>query len=181
MSHWQVTWIQTLNGHGVTEGGSSGSPIFDNHGHIVGTLTGGNSNCGSQFENLPDYYGKFSYSWDQNGTDSASVLKYWLDPDNTGMMVLNGQATSNEDHQADNPVELFPNPFTDRLTLRMQHSGALLSISIFDQLGRRVFHAEPGLSNGKDIELDLRHLSPGFYFLRLNGKRSNAVLKIIKH
>ncbi|MEI7664056.1 MAG: hypothetical protein WCK34_17755 [Bacteroidota bacterium] len=29
VSHWLVTWSGTPNGHGTTEGGSSGSPLFD--------------------------------------------------------------------------------------------------------------------------------------------------------
>ena len=28
-AHWEVYWDATTNGHGVTEGGSSGSPIFN--------------------------------------------------------------------------------------------------------------------------------------------------------
>jgi len=60
------------DGHGVTEGGSSGSPIFDNHGRIVGTLTGGDSSCDTSYLDSPDYYGKFSWSWDKNGSDSTN-------------------------------------------------------------------------------------------------------------
>jgi len=42
-SHWRVTWTSNAYGHGVTEGGSSGSPIFNSSGLLVGTLTGGSS------------------------------------------------------------------------------------------------------------------------------------------
>jgi PKD repeat protein len=87
-THWQVTWTSTVTNYGVTEGGSSGSPIFNNSGQIVGDLTGGGSDCSSQTS--PDAYGKFCYSWDQNGTTAATRLKDWLDPDNTGAMTLNG-------------------------------------------------------------------------------------------
>ena len=88
-SHWQVTWAATTSGHGVTEGGSSGSPIFNNNGLVVGDLTGGGSYCNAT--SAPDYYGKFSYSWDQNGTTSATRLKDWLDPNNTGVMTMSGK------------------------------------------------------------------------------------------
>src|SRR5690606_24937708 len=40
-THWEVRWNSTANGHGVTEGGSSGSPLFNTAGRIVGDLTGG--------------------------------------------------------------------------------------------------------------------------------------------
>mgnify|MGYP000502627315 CR=1 FL=1 len=36
---------QTANGHAVTEGGSSGSPLFNQNKQIVGTLSGGSSSC----------------------------------------------------------------------------------------------------------------------------------------
>jgi len=87
-THWTVVWAGTTNGHGVTEGGSSGSPIFNSAGQVVGDLTGGGSYCTALTS--PDQYGKFSYSWDQNGTTADARLKDWLDPDNTGITTLNG-------------------------------------------------------------------------------------------
>lgn len=87
-SHWRVTWAATTTNHGVTEGGSSGSPIFNSAGLIVGDLTGGASYCSSPSD--PDFYGKISYSWDQNGTTNDKKLQPWLDPGNTNAMSLNG-------------------------------------------------------------------------------------------
>lgn len=87
--YWRVYWSETENGHGVTEGGSSGSPLFDSEGLIVGSLTGGASSC--TFVDSPDYYGKFNYSWGSGSTtDSTKTLSYWLDPDQTGIMSLKG-------------------------------------------------------------------------------------------
>jgi len=84
-SHWRVTWAATTNGHGVTEGGSSGSPLFNSAGLIVGTLTGGGSFCNTPTQ--PDQYGKMSYHWTSNPGDDLSV---WLDPTNSGVNSLNG-------------------------------------------------------------------------------------------
>ncbi|MDZ7845751.1 MAG: hypothetical protein U5L96_02660 [Owenweeksia sp.] len=53
-------WAATANGHGVTEGGSSGCPLLDADGLIRGVLTGGLATCVANTD--PDYYGKFSYS-----------------------------------------------------------------------------------------------------------------------
>lgn len=92
-THWQVTWAATTNGHGVTEGGSSGSPLFTYNGgnsQIVGTLSGGSSYCSSP--NSPDLYGKISYDWTSCGTASTNQLKPWLDPSNTGVMTLDGSS-----------------------------------------------------------------------------------------
>jgi len=89
LSHWLVTWVATANGHGVTEGGSSGSPIFNQNKLIVGDLTGGGSYCSTPDES--DMYGKFSYSWESNGTTAATQLKPWLDPTNSGVLFLEGK------------------------------------------------------------------------------------------
>ncbi len=87
-AHWLVTWAGTTNGHGVTEGGSSGSPIFDQNGRIVGQLSGGSSYCTAT--SSPDLYGKFYTDWDLNGTASTAQLEPWLDPTGTGVMTLDG-------------------------------------------------------------------------------------------
>lgn len=81
-THWTVYWAATVTNHGVTEGGSSGSPIFNNSKQIVGTLTGGSSYCATP--NDPDIYGKFSYHWLSNGTTAAAQLEPWLDEAGTG-------------------------------------------------------------------------------------------------
>lgn len=87
-THWLVSWAQTQTDWGVTEGGSSGSPIFDSNGYIVGDLTGGSSYCWSQTS--PDIYGKLWYSWDQMGNSSNQQLKPWLDSGNTGVLIHPG-------------------------------------------------------------------------------------------
>lgn len=92
-SHWRVVWSSNSNGWGVTEGGSSGSPIFKTNGGnsvIIGTLTGGSSYCNAQ--SSPDFYGKMSYHWTSNGTPANEQLKTYLDPANTGTLVLFGSA-----------------------------------------------------------------------------------------
>jgi PKD repeat protein len=81
-SHWKINWSD-----GVTEPGSSGSPMFDQNHRIIGQLHGGPSVCGGS--SLWDFYGKFSMSWDL-GTTSSTRLKDWLDPGNIAGLVLNG-------------------------------------------------------------------------------------------
>lgn len=73
---------------GTTEGGSSGSPLFNNQKQVVGQLHGGNAACGN---NAYDSYGWFRSSWEGGGTP-ASRLKDWLDPDNTGILSIGGRS-----------------------------------------------------------------------------------------
>ena len=88
-AHWQVYWDATTNGHGVTEPGSSGSPIFNQDKKIVGQLSGGSSICSSP-NSFNDLYGKFSTNWASNGSTSGSQLKPWLDPMNINITNLDG-------------------------------------------------------------------------------------------
>ena len=84
---WEVNWSSTMNGHGTTEGGSSGSPLINNSHRIIGQLQGGKSSCSNL--TAPDYYGKFSVSWTGDGTNTGS-LHNWLDPYNIGMTTADG-------------------------------------------------------------------------------------------
>ncbi|MSR34718.1 MAG: hypothetical protein EXS12_08005, partial [Phycisphaerales bacterium] len=74
---------------GTTEGGSSGSPIFNQLHQVVGQLHGGSASCTSV---TSDYYGRISVSWLGGGT-AATQLKTWLDPDNTGTLSVNTLST----------------------------------------------------------------------------------------
>lgn len=87
-SAWRVNWFPTINGHGVTEGGSSGSPIFNSEKKIIGTLTGGSTTCANPYGF--DFYGKLWYHWDKNGAQNHNRLSSHLDPLETGAMAIDG-------------------------------------------------------------------------------------------
>ncbi len=82
-THWKTSGYELLT---TTEGGSSGSALFDQDHRIVGQLHGGPAACGNT---SPDYYGKFSLSWNL-GTTPATRLKDWLDPTNSGLLAISG-------------------------------------------------------------------------------------------
>jgi lysyl endopeptidase len=69
--YWGVTW--TI---GVTEVGSSGSPLFNPNDQIIGQLRAGTSFCVPSIAG-PDIYGKLSTSW-VGGNTSTSGLSPWL-------------------------------------------------------------------------------------------------------
>jgi len=71
---------------GTTEGGSSGSGLWNQDHRIVGQLHGGYAACGNDDS---DWYGRFSVSWDA-GTTAATRLKDWLDPGESGAVTLDG-------------------------------------------------------------------------------------------
>lgn len=69
---------------GTTEGGSSGSPLFDQDRLVVGQLHGGYAACGIHDS---DWYGRLFVSWTGGGTPE-SRLSDWLDPLGTGAVTL---------------------------------------------------------------------------------------------
>ncbi len=62
---------------GSSEVGSSGGPLFNKEGQIIGQLNGGQAACGN---NDYDEFGWLRSSWNGGGA-SHNALKYWLDPD----------------------------------------------------------------------------------------------------
>ena len=75
---------------GTTEGGSSGSPLFNPRKRIIGQLLGGLAACGNDEY---DTYGWVQYSWDRGGNNNNS-LKPWLDPLGLNPTFLDGKSCS---------------------------------------------------------------------------------------
>lgn len=180
-SHWRVTWSATQNGHGVTEPGSSGSPLFNPSKRVIGTLTGGSSCCTVNGCNLqgsgptaPDFFGKVSYHWwENNPNPTAEELHWWLAPV-SGPAFQNGSRNPCGPIGIDEPLRerpmLFPNPTDGFFTLRMPSvlapGGA---VSVHDALGRLVLHAS---AQGESIRLDASDWKPGAYMITVsqNGR-----------
>lgn len=83
-----ATWHIDQWEEGTTEGGSSGSPLYDQNGRVIGQLYGGSASC-SNTGGL-DYYGRFDVSWD--GSSATNRLRDWLDPSGTNVTVLDGSS-----------------------------------------------------------------------------------------
>lgn len=97
-AHWNVIFDQTTNGYAVTEGGSSGSPLFNENQLVTGTLSGGNSSCEE-----PDginLYGKLFYHWNKYSEADTGRMDIWLDPLRTGVTRLGGLSQSGEESPA---------------------------------------------------------------------------------
>lgn len=82
---WRISqWEQ-----GTTEGGSSGSCIYDPVSRLcVGTLTAGTASCSNTAGY--DIYGRMDVHWTGDGT-AEGRLSDWLDPAATGALTLEGR------------------------------------------------------------------------------------------
>lgn len=73
---------------GTHQPGSSGAPLFDMNGRMVGQLHGGVIDDG-QCDQTRAYFGRLEKSWDE-GEDASTRLRDWLDPLGTGVKTLDG-------------------------------------------------------------------------------------------
>lgn len=71
---------------GTTESGSSGSPLFNQNGLVVGQLHGGDAACGNDGS---DWYGRLHMSWAGGGVPGTRLSDF-LDPIGSGVTWLPG-------------------------------------------------------------------------------------------
>jgi hypothetical protein len=194
-THWRVNWVQTTTNWGVTEGGSSGSPIFNSTGKIIGTLTGGGSYCdggpndpnGSQVnQDDPDYYGKMSYHWTSNANPTGGHLKQYLDPTNTGLTTMGAKNNcgnlGQEEFDFDVLISIYPNPATDFIYVESStFNKSQLAVAMYDASGKLVYSATI-LPNHKIEPIAVKNMESGMYLITLNdGERTSSKKIMIQH
>lgn len=95
---WEVNWDD-----GVTEPGSSGSGIWNPQQQLLGVLSGGSSQCGTDGLLLgigaqpevqgPDFYGRLATAFDNPG-ELGTPLRAFLDPAASGARSLNARGAA---------------------------------------------------------------------------------------
>ena len=156
---------------GTTESGSSGSPLFNERGKIIGQLYAGKSGCNG-YENNHDYdiYGRFGISWD-SGDSPETRLMDWLDPSLTGQNTIETlqNILNVPNFQYLGELEIYPNPATTLLTVknaRYPH----LKYQFFNVVGQRI--QSGSLSNTMNT-ISVEDLSEGIYLLQLTDDDSS--------
>lgn len=174
--YYSFWWIKRWD-VGSTEGGSSGGPLFNQSHRVIGTLSGGVAACGDSIgydsetdrviynlaPNYDDFYTQFGLAWDHEEA-KGNALKPWLDPVNSGAVVLGGyNPTSTEPVNvvSGTRFHVFPNPARDQFYITSKEnvqgegyysivnlSGALVKKGLLDLEGRATIHTSlmaPGL------------------------------------
>jgi V8-like Glu-specific endopeptidase len=166
----QAFWRVVSWEKGTTEGGSSGSPLFDQNKLIVGNLTGGAANCTSA---VNDYFSKFYVGWDYYSLVSKQ-LKHWLDPDNSGITNLRGfnpfglpDTVAVVEPVFTNHFALFPNPSNGLVTFESDSqdiSGGIITIYSFT--GKKI--SQFTVSSLSMVSFDASELDQGLYILEFS-------------
>ena len=174
-SSWEVHWDRNT----TTEGGSSGSPLFDQDKRIIGQLWGGGASCWNL--NAPDYYGKLSSSWEPSGSSNNAQLKFWLDPNNSGVGAIDGfytggdLAVNNVDAGLD--FTLYPNPSNGTFNVQLNVANLqYYALTVTDLTGRTIY-TSPLTSN--NMYIDLVNASNGTYLITVIGKNVNLTRTLI--
>lgn len=161
---------------GVTEGGSSGSALFDQNGRIIGQLFGGLATCVGTTDNDDfDLYGRFAISWD-NGTTSANRLQDWLDPSGIGgnpntLDALDNVLAVNDEFLEQN-ISIFPNPTSGFVQIRIKQWTSDMVYEVYNVLGQTLKNNK--LQNNEI--LDLTDLPSDMYFLKITELETNRTL-----
>ena len=159
---------------GVTEGGSSGGPLFDQNGRIIGQLRGGNAACDETDptvdNNRYDLYGRFAAAWDL-GTSQTTRLKEWLDPGSTNednIDVLDNVLAINDAFLEEN-ISIFPNPTSGVIQIKVSPLISNLKYEIYNVLGQVVIYDQ--LQNNEII--NLVNLPNDIYFIKFTEAATN--------
>ena len=169
---WTAVWND-----GTTEGGSSGSPLFNSDKRVIGQLFGGWAACNNMLES--DEFGKFDVSWD--GATPADRLKDWLDPESTAGLVIDGYYPNSNDiavskKQLNQPsIKLYPNPTSGSFKLELQNmSSNKTTIAIYSILGELVEKSEYNTSKEVVISYNMTPQTEGLYLVEItSGNQRN--------
>ncbi len=156
---------------GTTESGSSGSPLFDENGRIIGQLYAGQSACdGLMNNNDYDIYGRFGVSW-AHGATADSRLMEWLDPTNSGHTTV--ETVQNllniQDFELIGDLKIYPNPASTTITV-MNNRYPHLSFQFLNVMGQQIHSGS--LSNTMNT-INVSNLAEGVYFLYLVDEDTN--------
>lgn len=172
-----AVWFMDFWQEGVTEPGSSGSPLFDQNGRIIGQLYGGAAACNGTTNNGQyDFYGRFGTSW---GLGAQSILS----PSGCG-----AEQTTNNGFDPNPPsnsiqeltTDLFtvsPNPSSGLFTVQLEELSDDAQITVMDMTGRVIL--SESLAYGISSLLDLSSSANGTYILRLTSERGSEMKTIM--
>ncbi len=99
--------------------------------------------------------------------------------DTTNLLFTATPATSVRDQMRLQELAIHPNPATDYVYINFNdlegtrppsYNSGLVGVRIYNTLGQCVSHLTPTLSKGEGVRIDVSHLPPGVYLVRVGNK-----------
>ncbi len=139
-----------------------------------------------RFENLP--FGTYYLHLELAPFDQISTTAIVLSPDNPSSNAIEinllpdnkiEMIVPDKSHSAEPDFYIYPNPFREYFQLHLSvNPTENATIILWDQKGNKVMHVEGNSVAHKKI--DMRHISPGIYFIQLITSDKTVSSKIIK-
>lgn len=122
--------------------------------------------------------GLITYCWDTGGIFNFTTGKINDKPVLDAIIQRDNNETTGIAISKDNDMELFPNPFTSTINLKVDNPDEISSISIFDMMGKQVeiighFDVKSTLTVGA-------YLNPGIYIVQVNRPNETKTYKVLK-
>lgn len=125
---------------------------------------------GNNINNLAYYY--FFYDW--NLEDIKSARKE---------VVVTVEDTLNIEDSSLEDVKIYPNPFSNTITIQLPYQTSNISIELYDISGRLIWNMPNINANNDQFKLEnTQHISKGSYFLKItdNENVSSTIKQLIK-
>ncbi len=170
--YWKVNWEQ-----GHTEAGSSGSPLFNPNGNVIGILHGGNSDCINNAPSGTDIYVSFNRAF--------SFLKDYLAPGSRATSLkgiegnINSRIRSIKPVETESSISLFPNPVQNTLNITSNNINYKeTSLDIFTISGniidKKLYSIKQQTAN--KLVINVHQLPKGVYLIKVNNTTKKFVI-----
>lgn len=78
-------------------------------------------------------------------------------------------------------VNTYPNPFTDKLNISIEHADyAQYNIRAFDMQGKVLYNQSAMINQRHSVSLDASSWAPGIYYVQLSKATAKKLIKVIK-
>jgi cytochrome c oxidase assembly protein Cox11 len=148
---------------------------------VTGKIESSNPDNNSISLSVSGGKGPYTYSW-SNGTNTPIIDNLLPGNYNVTVTDVSGCSVSADFSVGrvtaivpwkEQQVSIYPNPVRDRLIISLPSVGNATKAMLYSLAGRKI--TEMGLKRGEN-QLDVSHLKPGSYLLRLNDGSSQRVI-----
>lgn len=174
-----AVWFMDSWDEGVTEPGSSGSPLFDQVGRIIGQLYGGAAACGSpstQNNGAYDFFGRFGISWGLGASTILAPAVCGTAPNSIDGFDPNA-ATASLDELSTTLLTVSPNPSSGIFSVQLEEITSDAEYVITDMAGRIIYSSS--IAYGIASLIDISEVGNGTYILRLTSNLGSETKKIV--
>lgn len=170
--HYKVnTWEQ-----GATEGGSSGSALWNKDHKIIGLLSGGSATCSSP---KSDFFTSLAKAWDVKATGFYS-LKELLDPDNTGALVMTGRHINSTESNISSAVDDNSYDIARHCGSVSITADSISEIKVYSSDGRILYFCKVDGQNQVDVNTSKWTNKLLIFVIRYGNKKESSIKLIAK-